>query len=200
MNILYHLTSPLPAIPGTDAIFQEVEALQARYGGDRTNLYPLRQPSSIFPRFLYGLHMLSKLKKMDDHFDIHHVYHADLYPFPVLKHLNKPLIYSVSARIKPRKKSVLQNFAKSIHSIVINNERDQSILNQLGITNFRLIPPGIDLSKFSYFPTSHEKDFVLLVGSAPWTKKQFRQKGIDLLLGVALKMPNLRLIFLWRGL
>src|SRR5574341_59902 len=165
MNILYHLTSPLPAIPGTDAIFQEVEALQARYGGDRTNLYPLRQPSSIFPRFLYGLHMLSKLKKMDDHFDIHHVYHADLYPFPVLKHLNKPLIYSVSARIKPRKKSVLQNFAKSIHTIVINNERDQSILNQLGITNFRLIP-----------------------------------KGIDLLLGVALKMPNLRLIFLWRGL
>jgi glycosyltransferase involved in cell wall biosynthesis len=38
-----------------------------------------------------------------------------------------------------------------------------------------------------------------MVGSAPWMKSQFQSKGIDALLETAQKMPNLRLICLWRG-
>ena len=44
------------------------------------------------------------------------------------------------------------------------------------------------------------RDFVLLAGSAPWTREQFHSKGVDALLKVAQQVPSLRLIFLWRGL
>ena len=45
MNILFHLTSPPPAIQETDAAFQEVAALQRRFGGSTINLFPLARPS-----------------------------------------------------------------------------------------------------------------------------------------------------------
>lgn len=38
-----------------------------------------------------------------------------------------------------------------------------------------------------------------MVGSAPWSRSQFRQKGIEALLAAAQRSPRLRLVFLWRG-
>lgn len=38
-----------------------------------------------------------------------------------------------------------------------------------------------------------------MVGSAPWTKGQFRTKGVDALLSAARQNQRLRLVFLWRG-
>jgi glycosyltransferase involved in cell wall biosynthesis len=40
----------------------------------------------------------------------------------------------------------------------------------------------------------------LLAGSAPWTRAQFRSKGVEALLAAAKARPDLRLVFLWRGL
>jgi glycosyltransferase involved in cell wall biosynthesis len=40
----------------------------------------------------------------------------------------------------------------------------------------------------------------LLMASAPWSKQQFDEKGIDVLLETASRLPDLRLILLWRGL
>jgi hypothetical protein len=37
-----------------------------------------------------------------------------------------------------------------------------------------------------------------MVGSAPWTKGQFRTKGVEALLEAARQNPRLHLIFLWR--
>ncbi|MBI2439766.1 MAG: glycosyltransferase, partial [Lentisphaerae bacterium] len=47
-------------------------------------------------------------------------------------------------------------------------------------------------------PLPLRDELVLLVGSAPWIRRQFRTKGVDLLLDVAATLP-LRLVFLWRG-
>jgi glycosyltransferase involved in cell wall biosynthesis len=38
-----------------------------------------------------------------------------------------------------------------------------------------------------------------MVGSAPWTRAQFQSKGVDALLAAAQQAPQLRLVFLWRG-
>ena len=65
MHILYHLTAPEPAIPGTDAALQDVEALRARFGGEVLPLYPLRAPSRWFPRALYGLQRLPALRRLE---------------------------------------------------------------------------------------------------------------------------------------
>jgi glycosyltransferase involved in cell wall biosynthesis len=38
-----------------------------------------------------------------------------------------------------------------------------------------------------------------MVGSAPWRRAQFAQKGVDALLAAVQQSPRLSLVFLWRG-
>lgn len=200
MNILFHLTSPPPRILNTDAVFQEVESLRSRVGGNLLNVYPFKSPRPFFPRLLYGLHKIHEIRRSEQNFDIHHLFAANLYPFPYLMHFKKPLLFSVTAGLNPRQTLMTKKRIKALHTIVINNERDQALLKALKIPNYCLIRPGIDTSKFNFSFCPFRTEFVLLVGSAPWIQRQFHQKGIDLLLEAACKIPHLKLIFLWRGL
>ncbi|MBU4212559.1 MAG: glycosyltransferase [Verrucomicrobia bacterium] len=208
MNILYHLTSPSPPIPGTDAVFQEIEALRRRFGGECLQLFPLRRPSRIFPKKLYGLHQHRALRRVEPSVDLHHLYYATLYPFPWLRALRKPLIYSavtgVGAHIECGRadssgKAAGRDWLKTVHTIVSCNPRDEAALRALRPARYRIIRPGIAVERFSPVPLPLRDELVLLVGSAPWIRRQFQTKGIDLLLDVAGSLP-LRLVFLWRGL
>lgn len=200
MNILYHLTAPPPIISGTDATFQEMDTLQKKFGGQVLNAYPLSRPSAIFPRFLYGLHQIQTYKKMDRIYDLHHIYNSNFFYFPFLWLFKKPTIYSIVTSLSTQKPSRLVKSAELINTLVINNERDEKILRSLKISNYQRIRPGIDISKFFYLSGTSSSHFTLLVGSAPWVKRQFQEKGIDVLLQAACRIPTLRLIFLWRGL
>jgi len=197
MKILYHITSIVPPFPDTDAVFQEVKALESRFGGTTINLYPFKRPFRFFPRFLYGIHRRQELTKIESSFDLHHVFHPTPYIFPILKRLKKPIIYSVNAGINGH--PLLKKKSLFIHTLVISNKRDEAALQSCGVRNYRLILPGINTSRFSYTPPS-SNDFVLLVSSAPWIPQQFKQKGIDALLEAVSRTTNMRLIFLWRGL
>jgi len=199
MNILYHLTSPSPPIPGTDAVFQEIEALRRRFGGECLQLYPLRQPSRIFPKQLYGLHQRRALRRREPSIDLHHLYYATLYPFPWLRALHKPLIYSAVAGVGPHLEHGYANWLKGIHTIVSCNPRDEAALRALRPARYRIIRPGIAVERLSPVPLPLRDELILLVGSAPWIRRQFQTKGIDLLLDAAGSLP-LRLVFLWRGL
>jgi len=199
MNILYHLTSPAPPIPGTDAVFQEIEVLRRRFGGECLQLYPLRRPSRIFPKKLYGFHQRRALRRKEPSVDLHHLYYATLYPFPWLRALHKPLIYSavtgVGAHVAPGR----ADWLKAIHTIVSCNPRDEAMLRALRPARYRIIRPGIAVERFTHTPCPLDQELILLVGSAPWIHRQFQTKGIDLLMDVAGALP-LRLVFLWRGL
>ncbi|MGH9459582.1 MAG: glycosyltransferase [Vicinamibacteria bacterium] len=200
MRVLYHLTAPPPVIPGTDAVHQEAELLRSRFGGEIVFLLPSSRPWASFPRPLYGLHRLPAIRRLERLVDLHHVYNSELYLFPLLRFLRKPLVYTVVSGFDgdPHLPSIdrLQN----MHRIVVQSERDLAILKQRGLTNACVIHPGIDVSRFRHTRLSTQGDFVLLAGSAPWTREQFRSKGVDALLRVAQQIPSLRLIFLWRGL
>jgi glycosyltransferase involved in cell wall biosynthesis len=197
LNILYHLTSALPHIPETDAVFQEINTLKTRFSGTIINLYPLTKPHILFPRFLYGVKQAQQLKETEHSYNFHHIYHPLFYFFPVLKILRRPIIYSVVAGVQ---KSLRKKEVSLVDTIVISNERDETTLQAQNIKNYRLIRPGIKTSLFSFKECQQQSDFILMVGSAPWTARQFKQKGIDAILNVAAQMPNLKLIFLWRGL
>jgi glycosyltransferase involved in cell wall biosynthesis len=199
MNILFHLTSPAPPIPGTDAVFQEVDALRQRFGGDVLQLYPLRRPSRIFPKCLYGLHQCRALRRLEDAAMLHHLYYATLYPFPWLRWLHKPLIYGVTTGLGAAVTDRPPAWLDRIHTIVTQNPRDEAILRTWPGARYRVIRPGIAVERFTHTPCALQKELILLVGSAPWIPDQFQTKGIDLLLQAAARLP-LRLIFLWRGL
>ena len=204
MNIVYHLTSAPPRIAETDAVFQEVEWLRARFGGQTVNLFPLKHPTRLYPPCLYGLHAAADLRALDAAADLHHVFHFTLYPFPVLKSLKRPVLYTVVAGLQGQRRPASSALA-AIRHVVVSNERDQRILQawgipQQGIDRHTLIRPGIDVARFHPAPPEVGPGFRLLAGSAPWVRAQFRQKGIDALLEVVRRTPDLRLVLLWRGL
>lgn len=199
MSVLFHLTAPAPKMDSTDAVYQEAELLRQQAGGDIINLYPLKSPNSFFPWFFFGLHKTGFLRQIEQNHDLHHVFGTHLYPFPYLFFISKPLVYSVTTILKPQLALMAREWIKTLHTIVISHERDQAFLESCGIRNYRLIRPGIDTSKFTYTPQPDQNEFILLVGSAPWTRQQFHLKGIDHLLEAAKKIPRLKLVFLWRG-
>ena len=69
-----------------------------------------------------------------------------------------------------------------------------------GLTNYAIVPPGIDVSRLSTSALPMTGRVTLLMASAPWVADQFDLKGVDVLLDVAAQDKALDLILLWRGL
>lgn len=197
--IQYLLTSPQPAIEGTDAVYQEIKAIQQKVGGIKTNLFPLSKPNSLFPRFLYGWHQWNQLKNREKSTQINHLYAPTLYHFPILKQLRNPLIYTVIASLKDRKLPAQAYALQQLAQIIVSNRRDQAILNDWGFQSHSIIRPGITTAHFQAHRLPVRQQFKILMASAPWEAAQFDTKGVDLLLTALQQRPYLHMTFLWRG-
>jgi glycosyltransferase involved in cell wall biosynthesis len=185
MSVLYLLTAPRPLIAGTDAVFNEVAALQAEFGGEALNLFPFATPRIRLPRVLYGMQAVRGLRRAEARHDTNHIYFGVLHWFPVLDLMRKP--------------RALEKL-KGLHRIIVSNERDTATLDAWGLSNYALIPPGIDTAAISRHPLPLRDEVTLLMASAPWHRRHFDLKGIDVLLETAAKVPALRLVMLWRGM
>lgn len=198
VRILFLMTAPPPALEGTEAVVQEAEALRSRFGGEIEFLVPGTRPRRGLPRLLYGLHRLRSLRRLDHEMDLHHVYHAELYPFPVLRFLRRPVVYTVVSSLAPGRIPPPESLNR-LRVIAVPAPRDQALLVERGLARVEVVPAGIDTSQFEFVPIAGEGRFVLLAGSAPWTRGQFYSKGVDALLEVARQITSLRLVLLWRG-
>jgi glycosyltransferase involved in cell wall biosynthesis len=155
------------------------------------------QHSPIFiPRLLFGFHKLKQLRAQETHYQLHHFYNPDPFPFPILRQLRRPVIYSVSCGVEDRRPNVA--FFNSLAAIAAADERSLQRLRGWGLNNVTLVRPGIDTTRFSYSPLPLRSEIRLMVGSAPWTREQFRTKGVEALLEAARQTPHLHLVFLWR--
>ena len=199
MKILYLMTVPPPVIAGTDAVMQEAELLRSRFAGEMVFLLPSARPRARFPRPLYGLHRLRTIRRLVPTIDLCHLYNAELYHFPLLRFIHKPVVYTVVSGLGREDRLPSTDVLRRLQGIVVPSVDDLERLKQRGLDNGHLIRPGIDLSRFEQTPPATGPEFVLMAGSAPWTRKQFRTKGVNALLQVAQRMANLRLVFLWRG-
>lgn len=195
MRVLYHVTTPPPALPGTEAVLQEIQHLLGRVDGEVIYLNPSPTPRTRVPRPLYGLHKLPAIRRQEVDVDLHHIFNPDLFVFPILRLLRKPVIYTVVSGLGERVPRGLAGLSR----VLVPSREDVAQLAGRGYGGGRLILPGIDLAGFTPAPPPPASPFVILAGSAPWTEAQFRTKGVDALLAVAGSMPDLRLIFLWRG-
>ena len=197
MNILYCLTIPPPEMPECDAVVQEVETLRDHFGGDVVYLNPNRHLPLRLPRIAFGIHKLGQLRDREVGLDIHHLFNPDPFPFPVLRLLRRPVVYSLTGGVEDRQPNV--GFLASLAAITVTDERSLDRLRSWGLDNSRLVRPGVDTTRFTCFPLPLQSEITLMVGSAPWTRAQFQQKGIEAILSAAQRFPQLRLVFLWRG-
>jgi glycosyltransferase involved in cell wall biosynthesis len=198
MNILYHVATLPPKMPQAEAISQEIAALRERLGGDVVYVNPNPQSPLYVPRLLFGFHRLKELRSRETGLHLHHFYNPDPFLFPYLRRLRRPVVYSVTCGVGERRPNT--PFFSSLAAVAVSDERSLKRLTAWGLENAVLVRPGIDTARFTCSPLPLRSEIRLMVGSAPWTKGQFRTKGVDALLGAARQAPHLRLVFLWRGL
>ncbi|MDY7079019.1 MAG: glycosyltransferase [Chloroflexota bacterium] len=196
MNILYHLTILPPRMPECEAISQEINALRGHFGGDLIYLNPNQYSPIYMPRVLFGFHKLRQLRTLEANRHIHHLYNPDPFPFPILRALRRPVVYSLTGGVE-RRPNV--SFFVSLAAVTVADEGSLERLKSWGLDNAFLVRPGIDTSRFTCTPLPLRSEIRLMVGSAPWTQAQFGTKGIDALLTAAQRLPQLHLVFLWRG-
>jgi glycosyltransferase involved in cell wall biosynthesis len=199
MKILYLITVPPPVVPGADALLQEVVTLQTHFGGEILNLYPFHRPGVRLPRWLYGWLQLPHLLRSQNQYDLIHLFNADLYPYPLLRLLKRPLIYNIVTSTQGQRTHPKPSQFASTPMVVVPSRRDLIPLRQWGFEQSCQIAPAIDSHRFHYQPVPQEIPFTLLAGSAPWVPEQFRSKGFDALFTIAQQLPELRLVLLWRG-
>lgn len=197
MKILYLLSTLPPKLPAGEAIAQEISALQGHFGGAAVYVNPNQHSPVFIPRLLYGFHKLKQLRAQAAQVALYHFYNPDPFPFPFLRYLRRPVVYSVSCGVGNKRPPVA--FFNQLAAVAAADERSLKRLQEGGVTNVALVRPGIDTTRFTHSPLPLRGDIKLLVGSAPWTKGQFRTKGVEALLEAARQNPRLRLIFLWRG-
>lgn len=196
-RVLYLTTIPPPAIPGTEAVLQTINHLMSDHDSAHLSLFPFRHPSRWVPARMMGWRQQQQLIRMSAEADIIHVFDATLRPLACLNRLSRPIVYTVSATIG--KHLPVRWLRQRDITVVTNNKRDHKRLSEIDGLRTTMIRPGLDLSRFTYQPPPAGGTFRLLVGSAPWTRAQFRTKGIDALIAAAQQIPWLHLVFLWRN-
>jgi glycosyltransferase involved in cell wall biosynthesis len=199
MSILYLVTAPPPPFEGTDAVFQDVGVLRDAFQGEIVNLSPLTSSTRRFPKQLFGFHNLLAIKELETRCTINHVFFSFPYAFPILRFMHNPVFFTVTATLDVKKRPLACARLQNLQRIIVSNERDAAVLKAWGLTNYAVVPPGIDARGADSAPPPLQRELVLLMASAPWNKRQFSTKGVDLLLETAATTPNLRLILLWRG-
>jgi glycosyltransferase involved in cell wall biosynthesis len=127
------------------------------------------------------------------------VYAPQLLRLPLLRLLRRPVVYTVTSGVGREDRLPAASYLRRLRAIVVPGRTDLDALARRGLGNARLIRPGIDVSRFVDAPPPAGPEFVLLSGSAPWARRQFRSKGVDALLELAREMRDVRLVFLWRG-
>jgi glycosyltransferase involved in cell wall biosynthesis len=197
MNICYLVATLPPKLPQAEAISQEISALQTHFGGDLVFINPNQHSPVFIPRLLFGFHKLRQLRAQESHLDFYHFYNPDPFPFLFLRLLRRPIVYSISCGLGDQQPNLA--FFKRLTLIAAADERSQKRLHQWGLNNVMLVQPGIDTTRFTCSPLPLGSEIRLMVASAPWTKAQFRSKGVEALLRAAQQCARLRLIFLWRG-
>lgn len=197
MNILYHLTVLPPKLPQAEALSQEIHALQARFGGELVYLNPNRRAIGLIPRLLFGFQRLPELRRREANVDLHHIYNPDPFPFPVLRFLGRPVVYTITSGLAGQQ--VNRAFFSHLAAVTVPDERSFHQLRAEGVSNAHLVRPGVDVDRFTHTPAPETGAFRLLAGSAPWTEEQFHSKGVDALLEAARREDDLQLVFLWRG-
>lgn len=196
LRVLYISPSPPPRFPGTDGLFTEIGYLRDSFGGNLISLSPARSLPPLIPVSLYGMHLAPAMKKYNKEIDIFHLFFPYMVNFRIFRYISKPIIYTITTGMDVKS---LPRIGPQCN-LVVSSLHEADILQSRGFLKVHVVRPGIDPSQIHVMPPRQpDPEFVLLAGSAPWIRRQFDTKGFDLLLKALVRLPQLRLICLWRG-
>src|ERR1700686_2549002 len=163
MSILYLITAPPPPIKGTDAVFQEVDALRGAFQGEVVNLSPLTNSTRRFPKQLYGLQKIPEIRDLESRCKINNIFFSFPYLFPILRFLRNPIIYTVTASLDVKRKPVACAGLQNLQRIIISNERDAAVLKAWGLKNHIIIPPGTDTANLTQTALPLDREITLMM-------------------------------------
>jgi len=196
-KILYHVTFLPPQRPECVAEIQEIQSLCRRLGGEIIYLNPNSRARVYWPRFFFGFHKLSELRRREANLDLHHLYNPDPFAFPILRLLKRPVVYTISGGVGAKRPNI--GFFDALSAVIVPDRRSAERLKAWGMRNVFQVRAGIETSRLTYSSLPLKSEIHLMAGSAPWTRAQFHTKGVEALLKAASLNPRLRLVFLWRG-
>ncbi|TES97912.1 glycosyltransferase family 1 protein [Patescibacteria group bacterium] len=208
IKVLYHGERNSYKFLRWDAVGQELNFLSRHFG----NLIfgyvtPLTRYLFYFalrlPPFLESLYF-HRVIALDKKVDLHHVFYPHLHNFRYFRQLKKPIVYSSVARRMghPSDKKLVATAKKMPHVnfFAVACREDKRTLLREGIQNVEIVLPGINLKKFSKLPFNSKPQKILLMGTSPLNPEKFKNRGINLILDILKKLPDLKVIFLWRGI
>lgn len=206
MNILYHTSRYDQKFAKWDAVGQEVTLLSKNYGN---LIFAHATPKTAnLLRFVFRLPTIfeklycHKAFSLDKKVDLHHVFYPRLRDFRYLRHLKKPIIYTVVSEKMGylTNQEMIQEVKKMdyVKLFVVACEKDQKILNKAGIKNVTVVMPGINLERFLKVPpvTNPPKNFLMM--TPPTSLQRFENRGVNLILESIPRFKDLKATFLWR--
>jgi glycosyltransferase involved in cell wall biosynthesis len=86
---------------------------------------------------------------------------------------------------------------RSFRALVVQSEWDRDLMRQVGVSEaaLRLIRPGIRLAEYR----EARGPFTVLFASSPFAADDFLTRGIQLMVRVAARLPDVRFLLAWRG-
>lgn len=86
---------------------------------------------------------------------------------------------------------------RRLRAVVVQSERDREILGQFGLRGgaLRLIRPGVHVAPYREPPDP----FTVLFASSPLTAGHFLSRGVHLIVGAAVRLPEVKFLLVWRG-
>jgi glycosyltransferase involved in cell wall biosynthesis len=86
---------------------------------------------------------------------------------------------------------------RSFRAIVVQSEWDRDLMRQVGVPEgaLWLIRPGIPLAEYR----EARGPFTVLFASSPFAADDFLTRGIQLMVRVAARLPDVRFVLAWRG-
>ncbi len=206
IKVFYHADQYDQKFSQWDAVGQEIKFLAEQNEGAIFTRQPSRKIN--LARYIFRLPYLveriycRKVFAADKSVNLHHVFNPRLKDFRYLRHLTKPIVYSVVAKnmgcASPQEMVEQAKKMNYISYFAVACESDKQILGRAGIKNVKVILPGINVARFAHLKKFSHPPQNLLAGTSPLSPSQLETRGIKLILDVLSKIKDLKIIFLWR--
>ncbi len=201
MRVAHHFPGVPPPDPGRDAVLQEASLLRELFPGpDRFHGFGRfgRAFHGRIPARLQAVAKRRRLSPPEADVDLHHLFADRLEWTRLFAGTDKPLLCSLTTGLGDGPLPEPTSLPRFAALIVADGDQAARLAGR-GFSHVEVVPTPAHLAGIEPSPAPARPPLALVAGSAPWTRRQFASKGVDLLLAAARRRSDLALTLLWRG-